>query len=84
VLGGAAAADAGGTEVFLLQRHAAAGNANLILHLELASEVAAPHGLIKAVGAISDLVHLGHIVGNIGIGFAVGEGFGRGSRPAGG
>ena len=76
MLGGAAAADAGGTEVFLLQRHAAAGNADLILHLELASQLPAPHGLIKAVGAVRDLVHFVHIVGDVGIGFAVGEGFG--------
>ena len=75
MLGGLAAADAGGTEVFLLQRHAAAGDADLVLHAQLASEVAAPHGFIEAVGAVRDLVHFVHIVGDVGIGFAVGEGF---------
>ena len=50
-LGGLTAAGAHITELLLLKGHAAAGKSGLFLHLHLAGQIAAPHGLdVAGVG----------------------------------
>ena len=73
-LGGLAAAGADIAQVLLLEGHAAAGQADFFLHLHLAGQVAAPHGLDVAgvgLGQLLDLLHGGGCPGAL---LAVGEG----------
>ena len=53
--------------MLLLKRDAAAGHAGLVLHLELAGEVAAPHGLDEATVFLLQLLGLGQRVRGIGV-----------------
>ena len=58
VLGGLAAAHAGIGHLLLNQRHATGGHARLFLHLQLAVQLAAPHGLDEAALLLLDLLGL--------------------------
>ena len=72
-LGGLAAAGADIAQVLLREGHAAAGQTCFFLHLHLAGQVAAPHGLDIAgvgLGQLLDLVHGGGCPGAL---FAVGH-----------
>ena len=53
--------------MLLLERDAAAGHTGLVLHLELAGEVAAPHGLDEAAVFLLQLLGLGQRVRGIGV-----------------
>ena len=59
--------------MFLLKRHAAAGQADFFLHLHLAGKVAAPHGLDVAGVCLGQLLHLVHGGGSPGALLAVGK-----------
>ena len=65
VLGGLAAAGADVTEMLLLKGDAAGGHACLLLHIQLALEVAAPHGLDEAAVFLLQLLGLLQRVGGI-------------------
>ena len=53
--------------MLLLKRDAAAGHTGLFLHLELAGEVAAPHGLDEAAVFLLQLLGLGQRVRGVGV-----------------
>ena len=73
-LGGFAADGADVADLLLLKGHAAAGQARFFLHLQLAVEVAAPHGLdVAGIGGGQGL-HFVHGLGGPGALFAVFEG----------
>ena len=67
VLGGLAAADADVVHLLLLQGHAAGGDTGLLLHLQLAVQLAAPHGLGKAALGVHELLHLVQGVAHLGV-----------------
>ena len=67
VLGGLAAAGTGICQVLLLKGDAAGGHAGLFLHVKLALEIAAPHGLDEAAVGLLQLVCLLQRVGSVAV-----------------